>query len=146
MRFVVVEDDFTWYEVVSDELKDEYPGLVLCRYSCESAFIEAIKEIRLNPPDLFLIDMIIHFRDLNEGADAGLPKDYEKNSGRFEGGLRCAKLIRSVGLNTPIILYSVSPKPEAFDITILGKIVFEAKAASIRPWLDAIEKFVLKKN
>jgi CheY-like chemotaxis protein len=107
MQIVLVEDDYTQGELIARELRAEFPSAVVTLIKTEKAFRLALEEIATDPPDVFVIDIMLRWTDPNRDHEPAPP---DVKEGKFHrAGFRCQKLLeRGEGTKKlPVILYSM---------------------------------------
>tara|TARA_A100000171_G_C2127425_1_gene144445 strand:+ start:1052 stop:1495 length:444 start_codon:yes stop_codon:yes gene_type:complete len=146
MRILIIEDDFTWFDLLRTDLEGRYKGVEIERIATESELASRIVGIDLQGYDIALIDLIIRFDSPPaigiEQADRR-PSNYAEIGGRFMAGVRCAQRLREEGLLCPVILYSASARPSALDSSSLSDITF-LKKDQVDRWFQKINELVAK--
>lgn len=105
MRVVLVEDNRREAEELERELAEGFR----CNVSTirtELEFCDRLDELQRNPPDLFIIDVILRWTTPGPGFRA--EPDEVRKGGREMGGFRCVERLQD-RLSTrgiPIVLYS----------------------------------------
>ncbi len=106
MRILIVEDDYLQADLLRQILVDRYGSVETDRVKSESAFRNRMSEIRKQPPDLILLDVMLQWTD----RDTYLPAPDDVIKGEFyRAGLRCERLLRddSITRKIPVILYTM---------------------------------------
>jgi CheY-like chemotaxis protein len=105
MKILVIEDDPLQIEMIVEFL-ESLPGNTVTVIQTELEFQERLAEIEREPPDLFVIDVILRWTDPQPNAQRP-PKEVAEG-GRERAGFRCHTrlLEQDATREVPIILYS----------------------------------------
>jgi hypothetical protein len=106
MRIAVVEDIEQQADWLCNALDKRYPAYALQRVRTESEFRGSIEGLRLDPPALAIIDMMLRWSDPAPKMPAA---PAEVNDDGRRAGLRCVKLLREDArtAGVPIIIRTV---------------------------------------
>jgi CheY-like chemotaxis protein len=108
-RVVLIEDDHLQAEDLEERLLDEnLPELDIERIPTESSFLIRQRTLGENPPDLFIVDVMLRWTD--PGPDEPEePPDYLETGGYARAGIRLARALRADSklASVPVILYTV---------------------------------------
>lgn len=108
MKALLLEDDTEQFDVVSNALRQELPHIKIQRISTESAFRRELEAVYLNPPHVFVIDVMLRWTDPSAEYEP-MPPEIRADSGHYRAGFRCAQMLaesKSTS-NVPVIIYSV---------------------------------------
>jgi CheY-like chemotaxis protein len=105
-RVLVVEDDYLQADWLEETLKKSFTDLNVQQIRTESEFRNKLGNLRRDPPDLILLDVMLRWTDPSPKID--VPTEEAKN-GFFRAGLRCERLLRQhkETRRIPVILYTV---------------------------------------
>lgn len=146
MRIVLVEDDFTQADLIHARLQEAFRRADIVRVRTEREFRTRIKEFVKQPPDVFLIDVMLRWSDPAPDWDS-VPEEVEQQ-GFYRAGIRCARLVRENERikNVPVIFYTVLEHNDlADDITSLtGKLSHLRKESDARPLIQQIRAVTQK--
>lgn len=111
MRIVLVEDDALQAREIRDFLAKNLPETSVDWLPSESAFYDALRQYESQPPDLFILDVILRWATVEEVMPP-VPEEVAEE-GRYEAGLRCVrKLCNLTALSrVPVIIYTVQDPP-----------------------------------
>jgi|GEM_PF-2377186 hypothetical protein len=129
MRVVLLEDSYLDVESIANDIRRSFSDATVIHISTESEFREHVPSFAQNPPDLFVLDVMVRWADLRQDMEVSPPVDVA-NEGYYRAGIRCQKLLaeHEVTSEIPVILYSIldrgeyeadiqSPKPNIIGIT-----------------------------
>lgn len=107
MRVVVVEDDSLQAESIAEALQRSFRDLRTELISTECEFRARVDALRSDPPDVFLMDVMLRWTDPT--PDRLPPPTDVEQEGFFRGGLRCLQMILDAPeMNKiPVVVYSV---------------------------------------
>jgi len=107
MRLLIVEDDYLQADRLRGVLRDHYPGAEVNRIRTEHEFMERMGELRKNPPDIALLDIMVRWTDPADNMPE--PPAEVEEEGYHLAGIRCMKRLRETEetAGVPIILYTV---------------------------------------
>lgn len=142
---LMVEDDWQYAQLVGESLRDALPDLDLIKVKSESEFIERFDELAALPLSLILMDVMVAWAEVKEGAPEKT-NDAERE-GYFRAGLRCVERLRNhpSTREIPIIIHSNLSKETVYErIAKLklstDKIGFEPKGRNDDPLIDKIKE------
>lgn len=104
MKIILVEDDFQQSQSVADVLARSFSDAKIVQIATEQDFMAALPEWQVNPPDLFIFDLMLPW------AFVGDAEVIAKPEGDFRtAGVRCAKaaLVETGTKNVPMIIHSI---------------------------------------
>jgi DNA-binding NarL/FixJ family response regulator len=104
-NLVLLEDDPVQSELLVEELTAEFPEASIMLITSESEFQSRIDEFTNSPPDVFILDVMVRWTKPSPNLDSN--SENRKSNGYYRAGIDCAKLLRTSGINTPIILYTI---------------------------------------
>jgi CheY-like chemotaxis protein len=139
MDILLLEDDHNQVELIVAELRGGFPAAKIVTISTERDFRSRFEEIAVNPPAIFLIDIMVRWTDSEPNLEVR-PQEV-KEEGFYRAGLRCLKLIKldDRTKDIPVIFYTVL---ENHDLTgqmdLSEKIVYLQKESSFGPLLAQI--------
>jgi CheY-like chemotaxis protein len=104
---VVVEDDHLQEGPLEEQIRDAFPTSRIETIGTEEEFRTHLDDYRRNPPDLFVMDVMMRWAYPRRAATP-LPPDV-RQGGYQRAGLRCAQLMaRDPALRkVPIIYYTI---------------------------------------
>ena len=107
MRLILVEDDYLQSDLIVSLLKENLPAANIQLIETELGFREQLAFLEKNPPDIFLIDIMLRWTDPSPNIQPAPSEVLEE--GFYLAGLRCQKLMAdSIVLSkTPVIFYTV---------------------------------------
>jgi CheY-like chemotaxis protein len=108
MRIVSLEDDEPFWELLKEALEERFKRIEeLLWVRTESEFCEKIPEFAANPPDIFLLDVMVKWADAAENMPD--PPKEVKQDGYYRAGLRCRKRLLENPATAPVpaILFTV---------------------------------------
>ncbi|MCB2156215.1 hypothetical protein KQI84_15165 [bacterium] len=116
MRIIHLEDDYPHSELVRRGLGNAFPDLTYLRILTESEFNEKIASLLIEPPDIFLLDMMVGWADPTSGISR------HGEWGFMSAGTRAAKLIGQHSSDVPIIIYTALAADSEEDQFDLGEL------------------------
>ena len=135
MRIILIEDNNFKVDNIKYFLKENFENAEFEVYETEFEFVDRIDSIAANPPDLFIIDLMLIWDIPSKNIKK--PDDYMDNyTTLFEAGFRCKDLIKTkLSLaNIPIIILTVLEKKGLGErVDYLGNNV-EFMDYSIKPY------------
>jgi hypothetical protein len=87
MNIVSLEDDEPFWDLLNETLESEFRDIHLHWIHTESQFIEQIPDFIKNPPDLFLLDVMVKWADAS--AEMPTPPKAVEAGKYFRAGIRC---------------------------------------------------------
>ena len=107
MKILVVEDDWLEADLIRDRLRQAFPKSALDFVRTEHEFRSRLDSIRKDPPDIFIVDMMLRWADPSENMPEP-PHDLLRD-GYYRAGLRCQQLLAQYEetKNRTVILYTV---------------------------------------
>jgi CheY-like chemotaxis protein len=122
MKTLLVEDDLTQRDLISEALKREFPELELWPIATESEFRDSLDEIGKNPPALIIMDVMLRWCDPSEQMPAVAPDatDFSR------AGVRCCHLLKN------------NPKTKAIPIIVLT--VLDKNGLDLPPYCFHVPK------
>jgi CheY-like chemotaxis protein len=140
MNILLVEDDPLQVEMLEELLRSRDNSVTVIETELE--FVERLDEIEREPPDLFVVDVILRWTDPQPNAQR--PPREVIEGGRERAGFRCrARLLERTGTRElPVILYS-HLDPSHFERQLQGlpnSTLYLQKDSDFTPLLDAIQK------
>src|SRR5215831_2096192 len=105
MNIVSLEDDEPFWNLLKETLESEFGDIHLNWIHTESGFYERIPDFIRNPPDLFLLDVMVKWADAS--AEMPIPPPEIEREKYFRAGLRCRRrlLEHQAIASIPVILY-----------------------------------------
>ncbi|MFN7961901.1 MAG: hypothetical protein U0002_11570 [Thermoanaerobaculia bacterium] len=107
MRVVLVEDDYPQGMATREEIFSLFPQAQILWIKSESAFRLALSDLAAEPPDLFILDVMVRWA----GTERPIPEPPMeiKREGFFRAGLRCQRLLAAEPRlrSVPVLLLSV---------------------------------------
>lgn len=111
LRVVIVEDSAS--SALEEELRSAFAGIQVEIFTCESDFHDALRAIVANPPDLFIIDMLLRWTTPRPQMPPRPP-----HATRYRAGVRCVQaLLASPAKEVPVIIHSVLERAEIAEMT-----------------------------
>lgn len=112
MYVTIVEDDYYQAEMIEEDCRKEFGNIRFLRVKTEHDFRTAIDEFRKDPPDVFIIDVMLRYTDPKR--DQPVPPPSVRREGSHRAGLRCRKLLaeHATTRDIPVILYTVLEKTD----------------------------------
>lgn len=106
MRIVLVEDDYLQAEDIELSLSRAYGEVSVERIPTESAFRMRLPSLAANPPDIFIIDIMLRWTDPSPLMS---PSPEDARGKNYRAGLRCRSLVESdhTLCKIPVVLYTV---------------------------------------
>jgi len=141
MKTLLVEDNITFGEELTEKLKQRrsFSNLEWCL--TESDFVDKFDKIKIDPPSVFVIDVMLQWDvPRREGIR---PRPPEARN-MYKAGIRCAQRLldepKTSGL--PIILYTLVDQPDLqSDIERLPPNVrYLQKGSDLEPLMDLMRK------
>lgn len=107
MRIVSLEDDEPFWDLLQEALNEAFPGANLLWLHTESDFCQNMKEFAANPPNIFLLDVMVKWADASEHM-LPAPKEVVEQ-GYYRAGLRCRRLLleNPATAPVPVIFFTV---------------------------------------
>ena len=108
MRIILIEDNHFKVDNIKYSLNEHFENVELDVYETEFEFVDQIDLIAANPPDIFIIDLMLIWDVSSKNIKD--PNDYIDNyTTLFEAGFRCKELIRTKSnlSNSPISILTV---------------------------------------
>jgi CheY-like chemotaxis protein len=144
MRILVVEDDTLQAEDIQSAIASAFPKAQLEHLRTESQLRKRVDELAAHPPDIILLDVMLPWMDPSSEM-AEPPAEVQRNGG-FRAGLRCERLLREKGVDTPIILYTIL---ETMDLQaspgqVGSNVFYFRKEASMAPLTQLIQQLLAK--
>lgn len=141
VKVVLVEDDPLQAELFGDVLTRGLLGVRVERIPTESAFRESLGQLATEPPNLFVMDMLIRWAD--PAPQMPIPPEDVKREGFFSAGARCLELIRKLPTlsNVPVIIFSILDEDDARRI-IEGRPALRGVSFSIIPKSSDLSDFI----
>jgi CheY-like chemotaxis protein len=112
MKIVVVEDDPLEADLIRKGLEQAFPDLAIDRISTESEFQFRLDSLTKEPPDVFIVDMMLRWAEPSENMPE--PPTEVRDEGFWRAGLRCQRMLasREETQAIPVILYTVLEKSD----------------------------------
>lgn len=112
-RIAFLEDDDNHYRVLCRSLRRQIPELECVQYSSEREFMSALVEMRRDPPDLFVVDMMV----VADRPQRNSTTSVIAQSDFFQAGARCINVVQNdvVLATVPVVVYSILSRPELVD-------------------------------
>src|SRR5262249_54361166 len=106
-RIVLVEDNPDWLELATSELQKEWPACEVDSVTTESQFMERFKSWERDPPDVFIMDIMIPWAD--PARDMPKPPNEVQEHGFARAGLRChSRLTANERLQkVPVVFWTI---------------------------------------
>ena len=141
MKILIVEDDYLAVEGLKEDVRRSLPDSEFREIATESEFCAELEQIRSNPPDAIIMDMMIRWADASPESPEAPPM--VADSGPWRAGRRCLDRLREADIHSPVVIYSVlddedlkGELPE--NVLLIPK---SANAEEIVKWLrDQIRK------
>ena len=110
MKVVLVEDIADWQEIAKESMGQL--GVEIANLATELEFYQAIPDLEMAPPALFVIDVMLPYTDPSREMP-GIPEEVIKN-GWQNAGIRCQlKLAQSAVLATiPVVFWTISSEEQ----------------------------------
>src|SRR5438445_204173 len=108
MRIVTLEDDESFWELMEEAVKAEYGRETKTEWlRSESEFVVKLDEYITNPPDVFLLDVMVKWADAAEPMPE--PPDDVRMGMYHRAGVRCRNrlLQHPTTAKIPVIFYTV---------------------------------------
>jgi hypothetical protein len=107
MRIVSLEDDEPFWDTLIDALVAAFPHAEIIWVRTEFEFCEKKQDFAENPPDIFLLDVMVKWADAAEIMPP--PPREVKEQGYYRAGLRCrSRLLEDARTaRIPVILFTV---------------------------------------
>ncbi len=107
LTIVLVEDDHEQEADFSQEIKLAFKDVDIIRISCEAEFLDQYENRRDNLPDIFVIDLMLEWRQPWVKSTRPLPEPVPDQD---EAGLRCLKAIRRYSAEVPVVIWTMTNK------------------------------------
>lgn len=139
MKIILIEDDFLQAEMMADLLRQELESTVEI-IRTEFDFCGQLEEIGQNPPNVFVIDVMLRWTDPGPVMTMQ-PRDV-LDGGRERAGFRCQERLAAIDATreVPVILYSFFDDSQ-FDHKVRSlppSAVYLQKESDPTPLLDTI--------
>jgi CheY-like chemotaxis protein len=150
MNVIVVEDDYMQFDWINMNLKEAF-GAEPRRFKTEREFHDAIGEIKENPPDVIVMDVMLPWDALwKEDQEDEVKPDEVRQEGEYRAGFRCQALLAQDEKTKmiPLILYTVQNREDlSGELKDLPpSAMFLSKGEDISPLIDKIAQLTgLKK-
>jgi CheY-like chemotaxis protein len=107
MRILLIEDDPAQAEMAAEYLARAFLGTSVHSVYSESQFLQQFSEIERNPPDLFILDIMIRWSIPGQVPFYESPADQGQDY--FRAGLRCMQRLNGSARTSlvPLIIHSV---------------------------------------
>jgi DNA-binding response OmpR family regulator len=142
MKIISLEDDEPFWDLLKDELETKFPNVSLQWIRTEADFYDRIGDFVANPPDLFILDVMVKWAD--PVPEMPEPPENVEREKYYRAGLRCRKrlLERPATASVPVILLTVLEQVDMDKVAedIPAGTVFVAKSSDFRELIDAIKK------
>jgi CheY-like chemotaxis protein len=133
MKVLVIEDDYMQGEMISEQLRREFPEVLVDLVSTEYEFRSRFEDIATECPRIAIIDILLPWTRPGVGTPPG-PEVLKH--GFFHAGLRCARMLTQDPRTRacPVIIHSVVDEHAVQDeLRSLGpNVVFISKMMSDR--------------
>jgi hypothetical protein len=109
-KIVWLEDDHIQREGTIPTLRRAVPDMELDEVSSESEFVRRINEWTKNPPDLFMLDMMVRWTDYKLPEDQRTPEPPRvREEGYSRAGVRCLDFLRQHQelATVPVLFYTI---------------------------------------
>lgn len=138
MRILVVEDDPLEADLILAGLKRAFPKITVDHISTEQEFRSRLSSIKKDPPDIFILDMMLRWTDSSEHMTE--PPLEIMEEGYYRAGLRCQRLLAQYDetKNRTVILYTVL---ERQDLDLDGRprnVIHLRKESDLEPLIRLI--------
>jgi len=149
MKILIVEDDYLQACWLTGVLEEHLPLAEIRVIPTELEFREAMKNLRVQPPDLVILDVMLRWTDPAPDMVPAPPDVRE--SGFFRAGFRCERLLRQYleTEETAVILYTVLEEGDiqqtdvGFDLKRLhGKTRYINKDSDPSHLLDVVKEML----
>lgn len=142
MRIVSLEDDEPFWTLLKDALEDAFPRPNLDWIHTESEFYNNFRKFVVDPPDIFLIDIMVKWADPIENM--ATPPQEVVEQGYYRAGLRCRKLLleNSATKLIPVILFTVLERSDIENVVheFPANTTFVGKSGDFRELITAIKE------
>jgi|ERR1700682_3978099 len=142
MKIVSLEDDEPFWNLLKQAMEEEFGGVELCWVRTESQFYEQLPEFIANPPDIFLLDVMVKWADAAERVPE--PPDDVKKESYYRAGLRCRKrlLDNPTTANVPVILFTVLERTDIEEVIngLPDRTFYVGKSSDFRELIREIRK------
>lgn len=141
MRILIVEDDYLQAEELAQKITEHFCKVDAEFVRTEHEFRERLNDLRRNPPDLFLLDVMLRWTD--PIPKMVTPPPEVEVGGPFRAGLRCERLLRESPetRETPVVLYTVLEDEDlGSELEHLGnKTFYVSKDSDAQPLFEVIK-------
>jgi hypothetical protein len=109
MYIILAENDYLQAEPLEETLRETFNPSKFFRYKTEKEFQDALSEIAANPPNVFVIDVMLPWTQPNPEEEEFIGDEEQASSSYHQAGMRCALLLaeNEQTKNIPVILYTV---------------------------------------
>lgn len=111
MNILLVEDDHLQASGIKRFLEETFQATVQL-ITNEHGFRTQIEAIKTAPPDLIVLDPLLHWADPSPDPDMPEPPDEVQEGGYFQAGFRCLRMFLDSNGDAmiPAIVYSTLPE------------------------------------
>jgi DNA-binding NarL/FixJ family response regulator len=115
VRILIVEDDPWQMDAIVASLAQSFPTAELLQLSTEREFCTAFDDLRLSPPDLVLMDVMLRWT--KPSRHIAEPPEGVRSGGFRRAGFRCVARLQDAGetAHVPVVLYSVVDRADIQD-------------------------------
>jgi hypothetical protein len=140
MYVTIVEDDYYQADLIEESLRNRFRDIRCRRLRTEHEFRTAIPELVADPPNAFIVDVMLRWTDPAPEMPKAPPN--VRRGGSHRAGLRCKKLLADTPALRDIktILYTVLDKADlAKELSKLPDVIHIRKDADPTELLEALQ-------
>lgn len=140
MRILLVEDDHLQSGPILERLTKEFPDALVTHLRTECDFRDEMPKLEMDPPDVAIVDVMLPWTR-PRAAMVPMPPDVA-DGGYAEGGLRCARLLKSrpTTARVKIIIYSMLDPTDLKDKVAASECVLLEKGAGLDTLIAALRQ------